>query len=471
MDKEVEANALLEADDVLDLLLDELLVLGHGDLLLVQLRTRLTNLLGLGEGADGRRGELGELQLLLLDVLADGEGALALEHVGGDRSDPVANGCVRVALELTTLRNGHTVCLDSLGDLGVLGARENGGDDGDLSSLLEGEGKPVLLLGSELVLRRKGNRSVEEGGRCSNDDALLAEGVSGLLRQLERSLEVGLPDVTAGDETERKGQVRRFDSSDDLVKLTRSTVEVNVKTSDGELSNERQVRVEAAIVGRKDELGGDRGKLGICLDKLLLEERSRVEDEDGLVDLDRLDTSRLQVSEELLVDGEKLGKERNGLEARASLLGSLAEREEGNGTNDDGAGGDTEGLSLVVLLESLVEVELELGLPRELGNNKVVVRVKPARVNQKLVVSTWRWNLPFLHLRSGDIDTLSLATTAHSEVDIEGRETLAKVTLGNDVERRRVVKDVVVEGEVTANRINESIKNPRRVRVPKRTWG
>ena len=46
---------------------------------------------------------------------------------------------------------------------------------------------------------------------------------------------------------------------------------------------------------------------------------------------------------------------------------------------------------------------------------------------------------------------------------------MAEVTLGDDVERRRVVKDVVVEGEVTANRINESIENPRQVGVPKRT--
>ena len=79
--------------------------------------------------------------------------------------------------------------------------------------------------------------------------------------------------------------------------------------------------------------------------------------------------------------------------------------------------------------------------------------------------------IPLLHLAGRNVNTISMATTPHGEIDIEGRETLAKVTLGNDVERRRVVKDVVVEGEVTAYRINESIENPRRVRVPKRTWG
>ena len=57
---------------------------------------------------------------------------------------------------------------------------------------------------------------------------------------------------------------------------------------------------------------------------------------------------------------------------------------------------------------------------------------------------------PFLHLGSRNIDTVSLAATAHGEVDIKGRKALAQVTLGDHVERSRVVKDVVVESEVTA---------------------
>ena len=59
-------------------------------------------------------------------------------------------------------------------------------------------------------------------------------------------------------------------------------------------------------------------------------------------------------------------------------------------------------------------------------------------------------NSPFLHLASRDINALSLTPTTHSKVDIERRKALAQVTLGDDVERSRVVKDVVVEGEVTA---------------------
>ena len=62
---------------------------------------------------------------------------------------------------------------------------------------------------------------------------------------------------------------------------------------------------------------------------------------------------------------------------------------------------------------------------------------------------------PFLHLRSRDIDAVSLATTAHGEVDIELRETVAGVALGDDVERGRVVQDVVVKGEITAEERND----------------
>lgn len=58
--------------------------------------------------------------------------------------------------------------------------------------------------------------------------------------------------------------------------------------------------------------------------------------------------------------------------------------------------------------------------------------------------------IPLLHLRCRDVDTVCLTTTAHSEVDIQRREVVAQVTLGDDIERCRVVKDVIVEREVTA---------------------
>jgi hypothetical protein len=62
-------------------------------------------------------------------------------------------------------------------------------------------------------------------------------------------------------------------------------------------------------------------------------------------------------------------------------------------------------------------------------------------------------HVPFLHFTSGDINAVSLATTAHSEEDIEGRKPKALVTLRDGVECRRVVENVVVEGEFSTMNI------------------
>ena len=102
-----------------------------------------------------------------------------------------------------------------------------------------------------------------------------------------------------------------------------------------------------------------------------------VKNEDRFIDLNRLSTRILEGGQELLVDRDELGKERDGLEASARLLRGLAEGEEGDRTSDDRTSGDTEVFGLTVLLESLVEVELEFSLLGKLGDNEVVVRVEP----------------------------------------------------------------------------------------------
>lgn len=57
---------------------------------------------------------------------------------------------------------------------------------------------------------------------------------------------------------------------------------------------------------------------------------------------------------------------------------------------------------------------------------------------------------PLLHLRGGDVDAICLATTAHGEVYIKSRQVVPEVALRDNVERSGVVKDVVVQREVTA---------------------
>ena len=103
VDEEIKADPLLEGNDVLDLLLDEVLVLLLGDLTLAQLGTSSTDLLGLGEGSNGGSRELGQVQFLLLDLLTNSEGTLPLQLIGGDGSNPLADGVVGGMLVLTSL--------------------------------------------------------------------------------------------------------------------------------------------------------------------------------------------------------------------------------------------------------------------------------------------------------------------------------------------------------------------------------
>ena len=56
VDEEVESDLLLESDNTLNLLLDERVVLLDGDLLLAELGSCESDLLGLGEGTDSGGG-------------------------------------------------------------------------------------------------------------------------------------------------------------------------------------------------------------------------------------------------------------------------------------------------------------------------------------------------------------------------------------------------------------------------------
>jgi len=59
-----------------------------------------------------------------------------------------------------------------------------------------------------------------------------------------------------------------------------------------------------------------------------------------------------------------------------------------------------------------------------------------------------RANIPLQHLGRGDINTISLAATAHSEECVEIRDAKALVAGGDGVEGSRVIEDMVVESEL-----------------------
>jgi len=213
VDEKVEAALLLETNNGFDLLLDELVVLLGGDLAFAQLGTSLANLLGLRERADGSRGELGQVEVLGLDLLANCEGALALELVGCDGSNTLADTIIRGALEFATLRNGDLVLLEGGGDSSILRAREGGSNGRNLGTLLKGEREPIFLLSGELLLRGEGDGGVEDGRRSGNDNTVSAKGGYCLLAEFDRGGEVGLPDVTSRNKAEGEDNAGGLDGA------------------------------------------------------------------------------------------------------------------------------------------------------------------------------------------------------------------------------------------------------------------
>jgi len=377
VDQEIQADPLLEGDDVLDLLLDEVLVFLLGDITLAQLGASGSDLFSLGEGSDGGSGELGQIQFLLLDLLTNGEGTIPLQLIGGDGGNPLADGIVGGVFELASLSDGGPVGLKSIGDGRVLGSGKDSSNDVNLRGLLESEGEPILLLVSQLLLRSEGDGSVKEGRRSGGDNTFGTKGIDGGLTCLDGSREIGLPDVTAGDEPERKDKGGGLDSSDGGLKLSGSTVEVDVETGNRKFSSEVEVGVETTEVGCQEDFWGDGGKFSIGGVELALELETSIENKDGLVDLDPLGTSSLELSQELFVERENFWEEGDRSKVGGGILGSLAQPQVSDGAQDDRAGRDTKGLGLVELLNSLVEVELEVGGLGELGHNEMVVRVEP----------------------------------------------------------------------------------------------
>src|SRR6266702_44533 len=111
VNKKIKADSFLEADDALDLLFEEILIFGLRNFTFGKLGAGIANFFGLGERADGGSREPGKLNVLLLDLLANGEGALALKHVGGNGSNTLADGIIRCMLKHTAPRDGLFVGL------------------------------------------------------------------------------------------------------------------------------------------------------------------------------------------------------------------------------------------------------------------------------------------------------------------------------------------------------------------------
>lgn len=392
VDEEVKTALLLEVNNSLNLVLHSLLVLLLGDLTLAELGTGNSDLLGLGERTNGGGGELGEVEVLLLGLTTGRERRLSLELLLGDSSNSVTDSRVRGSLELSSGSNVLGVLLEG----GTLGTVKSLGKGGNLLTLLLGEREPAQLLSSKLVLNLDGDGGVEKRRRGGNRDTVGTELSNGLLGEGLGSLEVVLPDVSARNDTELEVELGGLDGGNNLVELLGLTVEVEVECENGEVLEELNGLADSAV-GRGDgNLRGDGSKSLVGL----LEEfglgLGLVHHEDGLVELNLLNTSLLELREELLVDRDKLVKEVEGLELSGGRVGLSDEGEVSDRTEKNRSGGDAVLLGLLVLRKSLVVVELELGLGRVVDLDDVVVGVEAAKllINVHVLVLQARSKIP-----------------------------------------------------------------------------
>lgn len=378
VDEDIEVELLLDLDDLLDLLLDELLVLLRGDLTLGELVTLDADILGLGERTNGGGGEERELEGLGLLGVTLGESGLAVVHLRGDSGlaglDSGVVGAGRGGTGLNRLGVGLELLTDSGGALG-----DSLGNHDNLSGLLDSEGEPVADLSVKGLLASEGVGDVKEGAGGGNNDTVLAELLDSVLDLLDGGLEVGLPDVTSVDNTGGENLLGA-ESGDDGVELLGVADQVDVDRVEAlEVGEDINVVDDVTEVGSE----GDAGSLGTEGTELLVDglEGSlgllgKVEDQDGLINLDILDASVLELGQKLNVEREELLNQSDGVNTLATV--GLTEGQEGDGTEDDGAGGDASGLGLEELNNGLrLSGELELLVVLESGLHVVVVRVEP----------------------------------------------------------------------------------------------
>ena len=378
VDEDIEIELLLDLDDLLDLLLDELLVLLRSDLTLGELVTLDADLLGLREGTNGGGGEKRELEGLGLLGVTLGEGRLAVVHLRGDSGlaglDSGVVGAGRRRASLNRLGVGLELLTDSGGAVG-----DSLGDDDNLGGLLNSEGEPVADLGIEALLAGESVGDVKEGAGGGNNDTVLAELLNSVLDLLNGGLEVGLPDVTAIDNTGGE-DLLGTESGDDGVELLGVANQVDVNRVEV-----LEVGEDINVVDDITEVGGegDTGSLGTEGTELLVDwlEGSlgllgKVEDQDGLINLDILDASSLELGQKINVERNELVNQSDGVNALATV--GLAQSQEGDGTEEDGAGDDAGGLGLKELSNGLrLGSELEFLVVLESGLHVVVVRVEP----------------------------------------------------------------------------------------------
>ena len=424
VDEDVQAQLLLESDDRGDLLAHASLVVRVGQFAAGVGGAGLTDLGGLRERSDGRRGQRRQVQAL-------GLGGLALQ-VGLAGAVGVGQGCGAAAnLWAHDAGSGGALFKDAggLGDLGVDGVPaliQAAGQGDNLENLLVSEGEPgvqVLVEGRVVPGFQRGVvRHVLEGVRGGDGDARCAQALRGL-QGLTQLGQVGAPDVAAVDRTDDEGhagQVRALGQ--------RASERVNVEGLDARLGKGAHRVGGVAVGGGEQDLGTVLGggqtlvDAGGQLAQLNAGAREVVGGQGRLVELDPRGARGVQGGQRLLVRGHCLVDAGERVEVRGGRVG-LGQGEVGDGADQDGASHVAPLAGVREAAGDRVVGETQGRVGADLGDEVVVVRVEPLR-----------------HLFGADL------VVAAGEREVEVEALAAGEARRDGTQEDRGVQDVVVEG-------------------------
>lgn len=378
VDEDVQTQVLLQSDDACDLLAQEPVVLPRGELSSRVRRASTSDVCGLREGADGRRGQDRKIQVTL---------RLPTRFVVDANEVGIVQCCRALPHRtVTNTRRRGTVGERGRGVVEVGPDRldtltEPEGQRDDLRGLLVGEGQParearveVGLVGHVVryVLQRR-----RRGGHdpCSAQSGQRAEVVPG-------ALQVTAPDVAAVDDTSQEhllGEARYGRRNSAASKVERDRVD-------------RCCREHApGVVGELRVPGGHQElrSLGGCtqhgvgalggVSQLAVRQRERLTDQRRLVELHPIGARVAELREERRVDGQEVVEPVEGAETVGCAVGRLREGEERHRSHEHGPREVALGARLAQLRGEAVARPREHRLRPDLGNEVVVVGVEPLR--------------------------------------------------------------------------------------------
>jgi hypothetical protein len=396
----------------------------------ISARMGLADLAGLGERADGGRGQRRQAEPAPLGLLADVVGAGPVQVGLADRVQPPAHRRVAGPARLAPGGQRAAVRGQLLGDrVGALGQPPSQGDD--LGHLLAGEGQPRPDLRVEGLLGVKVDRDVLERARGRHDH------VAGQAEQGgqggQRPLEVVGPDVAAVDHPGDQGPAAEAAGGGQQLEVAGAVPgQVEADAVDRGAGEDPEGVAQVVEVAGDQQLGTGAGpaELVVGAGQGVQLGRRAVLDEGGLVQLHPLGPGGLQLLQQLAVYLQQRVEQAEPVEAGPGAVGGLAEQQEGDRAEQDRAGGDAELAGLGQLGQGLGrgrQPEHDLGT--QLGDQVVVVGVEPLG-----------------HLHGGGVGSSPGHGEVGVQIDVAGGGP--PVAAGDGADQHAGVEHLVVEREV-----------------------